>query len=134
MLCFVYEPGQVVFHQGDLARGFFIILDGQVQVVRSRGGIEEQVATMGPGEYFGEISLLFGVRHTATIRALTAVDLLIMNGDDFTALANSSADFRDLLGGIMRQRLSEAGVDSPEEFERRAQEEATEDDGRDNRS
>ena len=124
-----YEPGQVVFNQGDLARGFFIILDGQVQVVRQRGGVEELVATLGPGEYFGEISLLFGVRHTATIRTLTTVDLLVMNGNDFTALANSSADFRDLLGGVMRQRLSEAGVESPEEFAQQAPEEATEDQG-----
>ena len=89
---------------------------------------------MGPGEYFGEISLLFGVRHTATIRALTPVDLLIMNGNDFTALANSSADFRNLLGGIMRQRLSEAGVESPQEFDQPAQEETPENDGRDNGS
>ena len=124
-----YEPGQIVFKQGDLARGFFIILDGQVQVVRQRGGVEELVATLGSGEYFGEISLLFGVRHTATIRALTPVDLLVMNGNDFTALANSSADFRDLLGGVMRQRLSEAGVQSPEEFAQEEREEATEDNG-----
>ena len=87
------------------------------------------VATMGPGEYFGEISLLLGVRHTATIRALTPVDLLIMNGNDFTALANSSADFRNHLSGVMQQRLSEAGVDSPEEYAQLAQEEATEDKG-----
>ena len=124
-----YEPGQIVFKQGDLARGFFIILDGEIQVVRDRGGVEELVATMGPGEYFGEISLLLGVRHTATIRALTPLDLLIMNGNDFTALANSSTDFRDLLGGVMRQRLSGAGVESPEEFDQPATEEATEDNG-----
>ena len=121
-----YEPGQIVFNQGDLARGFFIILDGQVEVVRQREGVEELVATLGPGEYFGEISLLLGVRHTATIRALTTVDLLIMNGNDFTALANSSSDFRDLLGGVMRKRLTDWGVESPEEIHRQAEEEATE--------
>jgi len=124
-----YETGQIIFNQGDLARSFFIILDGQVEVVRRRNGVEELVATLGPGEYFGEISLLLGVRHTATIRALTPVDLLIMNGNDFTALANSSSDFRDLLGGVMRQRLSDSGVESPEEFARQARQEATEDNG-----
>ena len=124
-----YEPGQIVFNQGDLARGFFIILDGQVEVVRKLGGVEELVATLGPGEYFGEISLLLGVRHTATIRALTPVDLLIMNGNDFTALANSSSDFRDLLGGVMKQRLNDAGVDSPEEFAQQITEEAPKDIG-----
>ena len=71
--------------------------------------------------------MLFGVRHTASIRALTSVDLLVMNGNDFTALANSSADFKGLLGGVMRQRLSESGVESPEELTQEAREEATED-------
>ena len=121
-----YEPGQIICNQGDLARGFFIILDGQVEVVRELRGVKRSVATMGPGEYFGEISLLFGVRHTATIQALTPLDLLMMNGNDFTALANSSSDFRDLLGGVMRERLSGAGVESPEEFDQQAPREAAE--------
>ena len=50
-----------------------------------------------------------------------------MNGNDFTALANSSSDFRELLCGVMRQRLSEAGEENPEEFDQQAPEEATED-------
>ena len=111
-----YEPGQIVCNQWDLARGFFIILDGQVEVIRERNGVSELVDTMGPGQYFGEISLLFGVPHTATIRTLTTVDLLIMNGADLTALANSSSDFGDLLSGVMQQRLTDAGVEHPEEF------------------
>ena len=121
-----YEPGQIVCDQGDLARGFFIILEGQVEVVRELRGVKRLVATMGPGEYFGEISLLFGVRHTATIRAITPLDLLMMNGNDFTALANSSSDFRDLLGGVMRQRLADAGVESLEEFGQQPEGEAAE--------
>jgi len=80
-----YEPGQTVCNQGDLARGFFIILEGQIEVIRERNGVAEKVDTMGPGEYFGEIALLFEVRHTVTIRALTTLDLLVMNGADLTA-------------------------------------------------
>ncbi len=124
-----YEPGQIIFNQGDLARGFFIILDGQVQVFREQNGVKELVATLGSGEYFGEISLLFGVRHTATIQALTSVDLLTMGGNDFIALTNSSPDLRDLLGGVMRQRLTDAGVESPDEFDLQTHWEAVEDNG-----
>ena len=47
-----YVPGQIVFNRVIWPR-FFIILDGQVQVVRERRGVEELVATLGPGEYFG---------------------------------------------------------------------------------
>ena len=113
-----FTPGQIIFNQGDLARGFFIILDGQVQVLRQRDDVEEIVATLGPGEYFGEISLLYGVRHTATVRALTTVDLLRMGGRDFTALATSSTQFRGLLSEVMRERLAESGLDNPSEFDR----------------
>lgn len=111
-----YNPGQIVFRQGDLAQGFFIILEGRVEVVHERDGDLESVATLGPGDYFGEMSLLYGVRHTATIRAITAVDVVIMNGNDFTVLANSSSEFRELFGSAMKQRLSALGADSPDEL------------------
>ena len=62
------------------------------------------MATLGPGEYSGEMSLLRAVRHTASVRALTPTDLLIMSGTDFTALADSSTRFGALLAGVMRQR------------------------------
>ena len=111
-----YDPGQIVFSQGDLAQGFFIILEGHVEVIHERDGSAESVATLGPGDYFGEMSLLYGVRHTATIRAMTAVDVVVMNGNDFTTLANSSSDFKELFGKAMRQRLSGLGVESPDEL------------------
>ena len=111
-----YSQGQKVFSQGDLASGFFIILRGQVAVIRETGGIYESVATLGPGEYFGEMSLLYGVRHTATIQAMSAVDVVQMNGTDFTTLVNSSFDFKELFSGIMRERLSGLGVEIPDEL------------------
>ena len=101
-----YEAGEIVYQQGDLARNFWIILDGQVQVFRQEDGQETLVATLGTGEFFGEMSLLRGVRHTASVRTLTPVDLLVMNEADFNALASSSTQFGELLAGVMRQRLS----------------------------
>ena len=68
------------------------------------------MATLGPGEHFGEVSLLQGVRHTASVRALTPVDLLSMNGTDFSVLAASSTRFGELLAEVMRQRLSSSDI------------------------
>ena len=101
-----FESGETIFHEGDLARNFYTILEGQVQVVRQEAGQETHVATLGPGEYFGEVALLRGVRHTASVRAETATDLLVMSGPDFKALANSSTYFGETLAEVMRQRLS----------------------------
>ena len=94
-----YEEGQIVFHQGELGRSFYIILSGDVEVFLEQQAGETHVAKLGPGEYFGEMSLLRGVRRNASIRALTSVDLLTISGSDFTALAGSSAHFGQILAG-----------------------------------
>ena len=102
-----YEPGQFIYREGELARNFYTILSGQVQVVRRDNGEEKPVATLSTGEYFGEVSLLQGVRHTASVRALAATDLLVMSGPDFKALATSSSQFAETLADVMQRRLSE---------------------------
>jgi NADH dehydrogenase len=99
-----YEPGDVVFRQGEIAGSFYVIAGGNVQIYREGDGRETEVATLGPGEYFGEMSLLDGVTHTASARAQSAVDLLIMGGGEFKALAGSSTHFGELLAQVMRQR------------------------------
>ena len=107
-----YEPGQLIYREGELARNFYTILTGQVQVVRIDNGTELPVATLGVGEYFGEVSLLQGGRHTASVRALVTTDLLVMSGPDFKALASSSTQFAETLTDVMQRRLSDgSGVE-----------------------
>ena len=71
-------------------------------------------ATLNPGEFCGERSLLRGDRHSASARALTPVDLLVMNGTDFASLTSSSLRFGELLEDVLRQRSSGGGVKEPE--------------------
>ena len=108
-----YEPRQIIFRRGELARSFSVVLKGQVQVFREQGEQEAEVAILGPGEYFGEMALLQGIRRTASIRAITLVDILAMSGADFTALAASSTHFSELLAGVMQQRMSDGDVEDP---------------------
>ena len=108
-----YEEGQFVFRQGDLPRNFYIIIDGSVRVVREIDGQENEIAVLGPGALFGEMSLLKGTRRTASIRALTPVNLLAMSGADFKALATSSTEFGELLAGVVRQRLAGSASGGP---------------------
>ena len=105
-----YEPDELIYREGDLARNFYTILSGRVQVVRQEAEGESLVATLEAGEYFGEMSLLRGLRHSASVRALTATDVLIMSGTDFMALASSSTYFGETLAEVMRRRLSNGGV------------------------
>lgn len=101
-----YDPGASIYLQDELAHSFYIIISGEVDVVREQDDHEIHVATLGSGEYFGEMALLQEGRHTASVKARTPVDVMVMTGADFTALAASSSRFSELLHSVMRQRLA----------------------------
>jgi putative ABC transport system ATP-binding protein len=70
-------PGEVLFDQGDPSDLVYVIEEGEVELVRLRSdGREELLARHGPGEYFGELGPMFGLRRSATARAATASRLL----------------------------------------------------------
>jgi YihY family inner membrane protein len=60
-----YAEGEVVFHQGERGERMFYILSGSVRI-SGKGGL---IRTMGPGEYFGEMSMLLSAPRTATVTA-----------------------------------------------------------------
>ena len=64
-----YASGEVLFRQGDAGESFFLIRSGSVDIViQDASGTERHLATLGPGEYFGEMSLLTGEPRSATAR------------------------------------------------------------------
>mmetsp|Transcript_85531 Transcript_85531/g.151389 ORF Transcript_85531/g.151389 Transcript_85531/m.151389 type:complete len:998 (+) Transcript_85531:44-3037(+) len=67
----VFGPGEKVVSKGDLTEGLYFVRSGRLQVV-------EFQKTLGPGEKFGERSLLNGAPRSATVTALTACDLLLL--------------------------------------------------------
>ena len=80
--------------------------------MRQSSGVDTPVATLGVGEYFGEVSLLQGGRHTASVQTVTTTDLLIMSGPDFKALAASSTQFAETLADVMQRRLAGSAPES----------------------
>lgn len=75
------EAGQAVFQQGDAADRFYVIADGQADVI----GDGRLIRTMGPGDSFGEIALLRDTVRTATVRARTPLDLHALKGGHFVS-------------------------------------------------
>ncbi|MBM4404830.1 MAG: cyclic nucleotide-binding domain-containing protein [Chloroflexi bacterium] len=99
-----YEEGETIFSEGEIANRFYIILKGKIQISRLRNSHREEIATLGPGEFFGEVSLLRGGMRTATVRAVTPVDLLTMDGTDFRAIASTSKQFNEMIEETIRRR------------------------------
>ncbi|WP_300455504.1 MMPL family transporter [Desulfobacula sp.] len=71
-----FEPGEVLIQQGTVGRSMYLILSGKVDVVRQTEGIKKSVATLTPGQVFGEIGYIKEIQRTADVRALTHVEML----------------------------------------------------------
>ena len=82
-----FAAGDVIVRQGDPGTRFYVITAGEAEVLqRGRDGSEHVVATLGPGRYFGEIALLRGARRTATVRALSDLNVVSLDRKDFGTL------------------------------------------------
>jgi len=99
-----YEEGDIVFNEGDAGDSLFMIIAGQVEVLKRFGEEQRVVGMLGPGEYFGEMALLGRDPRSATARALTALDVLVLVASDFSALAGSLPEFRSGFEDIARRR------------------------------
>ena len=67
------EPGAVLFSEGDTDGSLFIVVSGVLDVSRKSGGASSSVGRISAGDYIGEIALLTGAPHAATVTALTSV-------------------------------------------------------------
>src|SRR5258706_7146075 len=62
--------GDMLFREGDEARAMFVVLNGEVEVMkRSRNGVDARVAVLGPGDWFGEMGVVDIQPRSATVRA-----------------------------------------------------------------
>lgn len=81
------QPGDIVFREGDSGREIFVLLEGEMEVrKRSRDGHEVRLALLGPGDWFGEMSLLDVQPRSASVRALAPSHLLVFRAQDLDAL------------------------------------------------
>lgn len=91
----VYEPGQIIIKQGDVGRSLYVIRSGEVEVLREgRDGEPAEIfGTLGPGEHFGETAVFQNVRRTATVRAKTEVQLLVLEREEAFSLSSALQSF-----------------------------------------
>jgi CRP-like cAMP-binding protein len=75
---FMVPAGECFFREGDTASSFYVLEGGRVEVVRSHQGRDFRLSELGPGDCFGEMSLIECRERSATVRAIedcTAIEL-----------------------------------------------------------
>jgi CRP/FNR family cyclic AMP-dependent transcriptional regulator len=81
------SSGAYVFREGDVAQHLFVVIEGEMEVLkRSHTGIEARVALLGPGDWFGEMSILDVQPRSASVRAISPSRLLRIGAVDLDAL------------------------------------------------
>ena len=98
------EPGTSIVTQGSLGHEFYLLVSGKVSVTRDGA----EVAQLGPGQYFGELSLLDGAQRNATVTAVEPSVLLVLGQREFAAVLDSSPGVARKLLTQMAARLRAA--------------------------
>ena len=103
-----FPKGARVFHEGDTSDACYVIRSGEVRVTREHpDGRAIALATLGPGELVGELAMIDGGVRSASVEALTDVDLLAVSATDMRGLLERNAQITAKLVVALTKRLRE---------------------------
>jgi CRP/FNR family transcriptional regulator, cyclic AMP receptor protein len=94
--------GKHLLEEGRLPHEFFVILDGEVEVMHDG----EHLATLGPGDFFGEIALIEHGRRTASVVAASPTILAVMSPIAFDAMRREMPRVAERVEAVIRERMS----------------------------
>ena len=99
-------PERVLVEEGTIGREFFLIVDGQASVRRNG----RRIATLGPGQYFGELALLDRRPRSATVISETEMLLLVLGQRQFNGVLDAVPSLSRKLLSAMATRLRESDL------------------------
>ncbi len=103
-----FEPGQVVFREGDASDTCYIVRSGRARAVREHSdGRTITLATFGPGDFFGELAMFEDERRSATVEAIEQTDVVAVLGPDMRRLLAEHPEISTRLVIALGRRLRE---------------------------
>src|ERR1700682_2613006 len=101
--------GETLIRQGDPGDTFYIVREGELEVVVSANGARRRANLLHPGDFFGEIALLYQVPRTATVRARTLASVWELGRQDFRDLVGRYMGLEDDVAKLAASRLRRRG-------------------------
>jgi len=114
----IYSDGAVIIRQGDSGECMYVIQEGQVEVTSKKDGVEIHLATLGEGDYFGEMALFENEMRSATVRAAGPVRVLTVDKKNllrrihedpslaFRIVQKMSHRIREMNSELMRHKIA----------------------------
>ena len=110
-----FKRGEAIVEQGKKSDSLAIILTGRARVMTiDKRGREATLATLQPGDYIGEMSLIDNEPHSATVRAQVTTDVLVLGRLEFARCLpeNSSVAYAVMMGLVQRLRHANRQIES----------------------
>ena len=108
----VFTPGEIVLRRGDVGHRMYFIRRGEVEVLAADG--VTRVATLGDGDYFGEMALLTREPRSASIRALDYCDFYTLDREHFADVLATFPEFAEEVRRTAAARAAGANAPAPQ--------------------
>lgn len=102
-----YKKGELIFSEGDKADYVYFIESGRVSIFIRKFTAQEEIATLGPGEYFGEMAVFYKDRRAASVAALTDTVLFCVDKSSFMELLKTDRAIAYKINNILAKRNEE---------------------------
>lgn len=101
-----FPQGKILCAEGQSGADFFVLLSGSADVTRNG----RKIATMSPGDFFGEIALVDGGKRTATVTAASPTRCLVLGPRQFQNVLHQDTDIAHSVMKALSLRVREAGA------------------------
>jgi CRP/FNR family cyclic AMP-dependent transcriptional regulator len=103
-----FAEGTVLFREGEPGKEMYVVQSGRVTVSKKVGEVEKILASLGPGEFVGEMSILNHKPRSATATCAEAAKLLVIDAKTFEAMIRSNGEIAIRMIKKLSDRLAEA--------------------------
>lgn len=107
-----WPAGSMVFEKDSPGEALYIVLSGKVRIFDQVDGKEVEIARTGPGDFFGEMSLVLDTMHTKNAQAVEDSELLVLMKDYFRRLL----EMREEVAASVHERLEERRAETLAKF------------------
>ncbi len=104
----IYEPGTVLFYEGDPASKLWVINEGRIQISKRVFTEEIVLEILGPGEFCGELSLVTDAPQAVTATVIEPARLLVIDATQFEAMIRANGELSMRMMRKLAGRLNEA--------------------------
>jgi len=103
-----YKPGDIIFKEGDIGDEMFIIRSGKIAITKLSRDVETTLAILDAGEFFGEMAIIDNQPRSASAKAETDVEVIILSSDIFESQITTNPKLIMRILRKMSNRLREA--------------------------